>query len=242
MAPRLTRPAANVRPMVPGTDWNPVLRGRVRAALLERAAGLRRRRALSAHDVYPPHDEVFAALHADAVVAGQGPDPRTGPVPRSRPGARSVLLGPRHGVARPAVAAEHPQGARRATSASIAPSHGDLTTWARPRRAAAQHHAHRARRPGRLAPGPRLGALHRPGHPRRRRAARAGRVHPLGQRRRAQEGAARRHRPTHRHRVARTRHRCPRTAASSGAARSRAADAALEAAGRGAVDWRIPEH
>lgn len=68
--------------MAPTTDWNPILRDEFDKAYwpelmafvaAERAAG----------DVYPPHDEVFAALHltpfADVKVVILGQDPYHGP-------------------------------------------------------------------------------------------------------------------------------------------------------------------
>ena len=74
------------------TDWNPVLRGELAkpywAQLQTFVAGERAR-----HPVYPPNDEVFAALHltryADTRVVILGQDPYHGP----RSGPRAVLLG-----------------------------------------------------------------------------------------------------------------------------------------------------
>lgn len=68
--------------MAPRTDWNPVLRAELAKpywADLQRFVAQER----SHHTVYPPHDEVFAALHAtpfDAVkVVLLGQDPYHGP-------------------------------------------------------------------------------------------------------------------------------------------------------------------
>src|SRR6187455_3368987 len=68
--------------MAPTTDWNPVLRGEFAepywAELQAFVADERQR-----HQVFPPHDEVFAALHqtprsaVKAVILGQ--DPYHGP-------------------------------------------------------------------------------------------------------------------------------------------------------------------
>ena len=68
--------------MAATTDWNPILRGEfdkpywpelMRFVVSERAA----------HEVYPPHDDVFAALHltafADVKVVILGQDPYHGP-------------------------------------------------------------------------------------------------------------------------------------------------------------------
>lgn len=68
--------------MAATTDWNPVLRGEFDkpywAPLMAFVAAER-----AAHEVYPPHDEVFAALHltplADVKVLILGQDPYHGP-------------------------------------------------------------------------------------------------------------------------------------------------------------------
>ena len=68
--------------MAPRTDWNPVLRGELTkpywADLMAFVHGER-----SHHEVYPPHDEVFAALHltplAEVKVLILGQDPYHGP-------------------------------------------------------------------------------------------------------------------------------------------------------------------
>ena len=59
--------------------------------------------------VYPPREEVFAALDATPYDQVKVLDPRPGPVPRRGPGPRPVLLGPARGED-PALAAQHLQG------------------------------------------------------------------------------------------------------------------------------------
>ena len=68
--------------MAPTTDWNPILRGEFdKAYWPELMAFVAAER--DAGDVYPPHDEVFAALHltpfADVKVVILGQDPYHGP-------------------------------------------------------------------------------------------------------------------------------------------------------------------
>ena len=68
--------------MTPTTDWNPILRAEFGkpywAELLDFVAAER-----TAHTVFPPHDEVFAAIHltphADVKVLILGQDPYHGP-------------------------------------------------------------------------------------------------------------------------------------------------------------------
>jgi len=68
--------------MAPTTDWNPILRGEFdQPYWAELQAFVAAERA--AHTVYPPHDDVFAALHltsfADVKVVILGQDPYHGP-------------------------------------------------------------------------------------------------------------------------------------------------------------------
>lgn len=68
--------------MAPTTDWNPILRGEFdQPYWVELQAFVAAERA--AHTVYPPHDDVFAALHltsfADVKVVILGQDPYHGP-------------------------------------------------------------------------------------------------------------------------------------------------------------------
>ena len=82
------------------------------------------------HSVYPPHDEVFAALHltqhsdTKVMVLGQDPYHGAGQAPRPR------LLGPPR-CAHPALVAEHTQPNCTTTSAIAIPNHGNLECWAR---------------------------------------------------------------------------------------------------------------
>lgn len=113
--------------MAKQTDWNPILRDEFEkpywAALQSFVAEERRH-----HEVYPPHDEVFAALHqtshaeVKAVILGQ--DPYHGP-------------GQAHGLCfsvRPGVAV--PPSLRNITKELAsdlgvpAPKHGCLDSWA----------------------------------------------------------------------------------------------------------------
>ena len=68
--------------MPPRTDWNPVLRAEFEQPYWKELMGfVAAERAV--HEVYPPHDEVFAALHltpfADVRVVLLGQDPYHGP-------------------------------------------------------------------------------------------------------------------------------------------------------------------
>ncbi len=68
--------------MPPQTDWNPVLRAEFEQPYWKELMGfVAAERA--AHEVYPPHDEVFASLHltpfADVRVVLLGQDPYHGP-------------------------------------------------------------------------------------------------------------------------------------------------------------------
>ncbi len=110
------------------TDWNPVLRGELDqpywAALQTFVAAER-----AAHVVYPPQDEVFAALHltplADTRVVILGQDPYHGPGQ-----AHGLCFSVRRGVAiPPSLRNIH---AEMATDlGSVAPGHGNLDSWAR---------------------------------------------------------------------------------------------------------------
>ena len=79
--------------MAARTDWNPILRAELDAPyfkeLQQFVASERARQR-----IYPPPDEVFAALHltpyAEVKVLILGP----GPVPRRQPGPRPVLQRP----------------------------------------------------------------------------------------------------------------------------------------------------
>ena len=162
--------AADIHPMVgmgavsdqARTDWNPILRGEFAKPYWPAAAGLRHRRAPAPHRVPAPRRGVRRAP-PHALRRDEGGDPRPGPVPRPPPGPRAVLLrAPRRG--HPAVAGQHPQGAaerRRCHAAGPRQPRGLGGAG----RAPPQHDADGARRPGRVAPGSRLGAVHRRGDP-----------------------------------------------------------------------------
>jgi uracil-DNA glycosylase len=113
---------------VPTTDWNPVLRGEFVKPywkqLQQFVAGERAR-----YTVFPPEDEVFAALHltpyATTRVVILGQDPYHGPKQ-----AHGLCFSVRQGVAIP------PSLANIYTELTAdlgipAPSHGNLEAWAR---------------------------------------------------------------------------------------------------------------
>lgn len=110
------------------TDWNPVLRGEFAEPYwqeLQRfVAGER-----AAHTVYPPHDEVFAALHLTAlndvraVILGQ--DPYHGPQQ-----AHGLAFSVRHGVRIPPSLRNIHQELHDDLGIEI-PGHGNLEAWAR---------------------------------------------------------------------------------------------------------------
>ncbi|MFQ5557696.1 MAG: uracil-DNA glycosylase [Acidimicrobiales bacterium] len=114
--------------MAPITDWNPVLRGELEKPywreLMSFVATERARTT-----VYPPHDEVFAALHltpraaVKAMILGQ--DPYHGPDQ-----AHGLCFSVRPGVPLPPSLAN----IHRELSDDIGcepPSHGSLEAWAR---------------------------------------------------------------------------------------------------------------
>lgn len=110
------------------TDWNPLLRDQFQQPYWKQLQGFvraERRR----HTVYPPHDEVFAALHLtpyrDVKVMILGQDPYHGPGQ-----AHGLCFSVRRGVDPPPSLAnifaelESDLGCRR-------PDHGNLEHWAR---------------------------------------------------------------------------------------------------------------
>ena len=110
------------------TDWNPVLRGEFKKpywdALAQFVAEERR-----AGPVYPPHDEVFAALHltplADTRVFILGQDPYHG-----ADQAHGLCFSVRSGVrVPPSLANIHRELAEDVAVAK--PDHGNLEAWAR---------------------------------------------------------------------------------------------------------------
>ena len=221
------------RPMT--TDWNPVLRGEfAKPYWQELQAFVRAERERTV--VYPPPDEVFAALHltpyATTRVLILGQDPYHGPRQ-----AHGLCFSVRRGRGDPAVARQHPQGAARR------PRH----RAARPRqprgvgppgRAAAEHDADGARRAGGVAPGQGLGDVHRRGHharstPRTTRSCSSCGAATPARRRRSST------RPGTRSSSRRTRRRCRRATASSAPSPFSRTNAALTAAGLDPIDWRL---
>ncbi|MDJ0769769.1 MAG: uracil-DNA glycosylase [Ilumatobacter sp.] len=110
------------------TDWNPLLRGEFEKAYWKQLIGFvadERRRAT----VYPPHEDVFAALHltpyADTRVLILGQDPYHGPKQ-----AHGLCFSVRRGVRVPPSLANIHQELADDVGVSI-PDHGDLEPWAR---------------------------------------------------------------------------------------------------------------
>lgn len=110
------------------TDWNPVLRGEFDkpywTELQSFVRGERER-----HPVYPPHDEVFTALHltpyAETRVVILGQDPYHGPRQ-----AHGLCFSVREGVALPPSLVNIYK--ELSTDLGIEPArHGDLEAWAR---------------------------------------------------------------------------------------------------------------
>jgi uracil-DNA glycosylase len=110
------------------TDWNPLLRGefdQLYWAELQQFVAAERQR----HTVYPPHPDVFSALHltpyADTRVMILGQDPYHGPGQ-----AHGLCFSVRHGVpVPPSLANIHKE---LATDVGVAPpGHGNLEGWAR---------------------------------------------------------------------------------------------------------------
>ena len=110
------------------TDWNPVLRDQFAepywAELQAFVADERAR-----HTVYPPHDEVFSALHltpyADTRVVILGQDPYHGPRQ-----AHGLCFSVRHGVRVPP-SLVNVQTELRDDLGVEPPGHGNLEAWAR---------------------------------------------------------------------------------------------------------------
>jgi uracil-DNA glycosylase len=114
--------------MATTTDWNPVLRGEFDkpywASLMSFVAAER-----AAHEVYPPHDEVFAALHltplADVKVLILGQDPYHGPGQ-----AHGLCFSVRPGVQVPPSLQNIHKELHDDVGVPI-PDHGNLEAWAR---------------------------------------------------------------------------------------------------------------
>ncbi|MDW3218320.1 MAG: uracil-DNA glycosylase [Acidimicrobiales bacterium] len=114
--------------MTPTTDWNPVLRGEFEkpywASLM---AFVREERAI--YEVFPPHDEVFAALHLTPLAAVKvlilGQDPYHGPGQ-----AHGLCFSVRHGVRVPPSLQNIHKELHDDLGVAI-PDHGNLEAWAR---------------------------------------------------------------------------------------------------------------
>ncbi|MEY4606966.1 MAG: uracil-DNA glycosylase [Actinomycetota bacterium] len=112
---------------MPTTDWNPVLRGEFDkpywSSLQSFVAAERQR-----HTVYPPHDDVFSALHltsrADTRVVILGQDPYHGPHQ-----AHGLCFSVRRGVPVPPSLANIYTELRHDLGIAT-PSHGNLESWA----------------------------------------------------------------------------------------------------------------
>jgi len=122
------RPGHDVDTIVMSTDWNPVLRGEFEKpywpALQAFVAEERQH-----HPVYPPHEEVFAALHltpyADTRVLILGQDPYHGPKQ-----AHGLCFSVRKGVqVPPSLRNIHEE--LRDDLGIEPPGHGNLEAWAR---------------------------------------------------------------------------------------------------------------
>ena len=114
--------------MAPRTDWNPVLRAELEADYwgeLQRFVADERRR----HTVYPPEDEVFAALHltplASVRVVILGQDPYHGPRQ-----AHGLCFSVPDGVPFPPSLANVFRELHDDLDVPV-PTSGDLTPWAR---------------------------------------------------------------------------------------------------------------
>jgi len=114
--------------MAPRTDWNPLLRGEFdKLYWQELQAFVRAERAR--HTVYPPSEEVFAALHltphasVKALILGQ--DPYHGPRQ-----AHGLCFSVRPGVPKPPSLRNIFSELRNDIGAPV-PSHGSLEHWAR---------------------------------------------------------------------------------------------------------------
>lgn len=112
---------------MPTTDWNPLLRAEFEQQYWqELQAFVRNERAK--HPVYPPHDEVFAALHltayADTKVLILGQDPYHGANQ-----AHGLCFSVRHGVRVPPSLVNIHKELHDDVGVPI-PDHGNLEPWA----------------------------------------------------------------------------------------------------------------
>lgn len=114
--------------MAPTTDWNPVLRGEFEKPYWSNLmAFVQQERAT--YEVFPPHDEVFAALHltplADVKVLILGQDPYHGAGQ-----AHGLCFSVRHGVRVPPSLQNIHKELHDDLGVAI-PGHGNLEAWAR---------------------------------------------------------------------------------------------------------------
>ena len=217
------------------TDWNPVLRAEFAKPYwreLQRFVADER----AAATVYPPADEVFAALHltpyADTKVVILGQDPYHGPGQ-----AHGLCFSVRAGVPAPPSLVNifkelHDDLGIDPPPTTATSSRGPqgvllLNTTLTVRAGQAASHQGKGWETF-------TDEVHRRGE----RQAGAGGVHPLG-RLGAQEEGADRHQPPRDHRVGPPVAAVGATTGSSAASRSRRANAALVDAGREPVDWRL---
>ena len=114
--------------MAPRTDWNPLLRGEFDKPYWQQLQDfVRAERARG--QVFPPHDEVFAALHltphASVKVLILGQDPYHGPRQ-----AHGLCFSVRPGVAKPPSLVNILDELHHDIGAPV-PNHGSLEHWAR---------------------------------------------------------------------------------------------------------------
>ncbi len=112
---------------MPRTDWNPLLRSEFDEPYWDELQNfVRDERAR--HTIYPPHDEVFAALHrtgyADTKVLILGQDPYHGPRQ-----AHGLCFSVREGVAIPPSLRNIHQELHSDLGVPV-PDHGNLEAWA----------------------------------------------------------------------------------------------------------------
>lgn len=115
------------RAMASTTDWNPVLRGEFEKPYWNELVTFVHGERV-AHEVYPPHDEVFAALHmtplADVKVLILGQDPYHGPGQ-----AHGLCFSVRHGTRVPPSLQNIHKELHDDLGIEI-PQHGNLEAWA----------------------------------------------------------------------------------------------------------------
>ena len=114
--------------MAPKTDWNPLLRGEFDKPYWRELQDFVRAER-DRHQVFPPHDEVFAALHltpyASVKVLILGQDPYHGPRQ-----AHGLCFSVRPGVSKPP-SLENIHAELHHDVGAPVPGHGSLEHWAR---------------------------------------------------------------------------------------------------------------